>query len=249
MNTHARIGIGVVVVNDKGQILLGKRNKTEKRESHKINYDWDWSLPGGGLDFGESFEECAIREVKEETNLDIENPHVISVYNDNKRVGNESFAHWVTIGMRSIKYSGEMNANEPDKYTEWKWFDLDKLPEKIFYPSAEVIARHKNQKVVSICGSMRFAKEQKEVAEKLELENDYCVIQCIYGGDKDFSKGSSKNYTKHEEDTLDKLHKQKIDLSDAIFVVNVGGYVGNSTKSEIEYAKKTGKEIMYLEQE
>ena len=96
------------------------------------------------------------------------------------------------------------------------------------------------QKVVSICGSMKFAKDQQKIAEKLELEKGYCVIQCIYGDGK-------YQYTKQDESVLDALHKQKIDMSDAIYVVNIGGYVGSSTKSEIEYAKQTGKEIVFHE--
>ncbi|MDR0462556.1 MAG: hypothetical protein LBG88_04515 [Christensenellaceae bacterium] len=95
-------------------------------------------------------------------------------------------------------------------------------------------------KVVTICGSMKFAEAQKQVAEKLELENNWCVLQCIYGDKK-------QNYTKQDEKALDILHKQKIGLSDAIFVVNVGGYIGDSTRSEIEYAKQKGKEIIYLD--
>ena len=68
----------------------------------------------------------------------------------------------------------------------------------------------------------------------------YCVIQCIYGE-------NGKKYTTDEEIILDKLHKQKIDISDAIYVVNIDGYTGNSTKSEIEYAKQNGKEIIFHE--
>ena len=69
------------------------------------------------------------------------------------------------------------------------------------------------------------------------------VISVIYP-QPNFDKDS---YTEADVEMLDKMHKVKIDISDAIFVVNVDGYVGNSTKSEIEYAKRTGKEIMWLE--
>ena len=95
-------------------------------------------------------------------------------------------------------------------------------------------------KVITMCGSMRFAKEHQKVAEELEFKKGYCVIQCIYGE-------NGKKYAKDEEVILDKIHKQKIDISDAIYIVNIGGYIGSSTKNEIEYAKKHGKEIIYHE--
>lgn len=95
-------------------------------------------------------------------------------------------------------------------------------------------------KVVTICGSMKFAKEMMKVSEKLELEDGYVVIQCIYNN-------SDRNYEKSEIEILDKLHKKKIEISDAIYVVNVGGYIGESTKNEIEFAKSLKKEIYYYE--
>jgi len=93
-------------------------------------------LPGGGLEYGEEFEECAIREVKEETNLDIVNPIVHSVINDK-----DKRAHWVTIGMHTTGFGGELQITEPDKFAEWKWFKLNELPENIFFPSRRVIER------------------------------------------------------------------------------------------------------------
>lgn len=99
-------------------------------------------------------------------------------------------------------------------------------------------------KIVTICGSMRFKAEQKIIAEKLELENRWVVIQCIYGDEN----RNYKSYTSNEIEILSKLHKAKIDISDAIFVVNIGGYIGESTTNEINYATKTGKEVIYLEQ-
>lgn len=95
-------------------------------------------------------------------------------------------------------------------------------------------------KVVTICGSMRFQKEMMKVAYDLELNNHYCVIQCVYG------EINSMN-TKYDKNIITKLHFKKIEISDAIYVVNVNNYIGESTKKEIEYAKKLNKEILYLE--
>ncbi len=96
-------------------------------------------------------------------------------------------------------------------------------------------------KIITICGSLKFKSEMIEVAEKLELQEN-AVITPIYP-----TNSNKDAYTDEQVDILDKMHKEKIKISDAIYVVNVGGYIGTSTKSEIEYAKSLGKEILYLE--
>ncbi len=95
-------------------------------------------------------------------------------------------------------------------------------------------------KIVTLCGSMRFKKEMLYISEKLELKEKYLVIQCIYSNE-------DNKLTKEEIDLLGELHYKKIEISDAIFVVNVGGYIGQSTKNEIEYARSLNKEILSLE--
>jgi len=98
-----------------------------------------------------------------------------------------------------------------------------------------------DRKVITICGSLKYKEEIMRITEKLELEGN-CVLSIIYpmNENKDY-------YTEDEANLLDELHKQKIRMSDAIYVVNVNHYIGSSTKSEIEYAKKLGLEILYLE--
>lgn len=96
------------------------------------------------------------------------------------------------------------------------------------------------RKVVTLCGSVRFWDKMQEMNEKLVLENGYVVIGLT-------PRTINKNRTEEELSLLGEIHKSKIDISDAIFVVNVGGYIGESTRKEIEYAKQKGKEIMYLE--
>lgn len=97
-------------------------------------------------------------------------------------------------------------------------------------------------KVITICGSMKFASEMQKIATELETKNGYCVIQCCYGIDQN-------KLTQKEIDKVVNAHWKKIDISDAIYVVNIGGYIGNATKNEIEYAKQHCKEIIYHEKE
>ncbi len=94
-------------------------------------------------------------------------------------------------------------------------------------------------KIITVCGSLRFQKEMMEITEKMELEGN-CMLSVIYP-----TKEDKDAYTEKEAEMLDKMHKEKIKLSDAILVVNVNDYIGSSTKSEIEFAKSLGKEIIY----
>lgn|SRR5574344_2209730 len=93
-------------------------------------------------------------------------------------------------------------------------------------------------KIVTICGSMKFKDKMMEIAKELEIKNKYVVIQCVYSNDK---------FNEDEQQTLADLHFKKIEISDAIYVINIDGYIGSSTTKEIEYARKIGKEVMYLE--
>lgn len=93
-------------------------------------------------------------------------------------------------------------------------------------------------KIVTICGSMKFEKEMIDIASKLELENHYCVLQCVY---------NLPELTDSQRQNLGELHLKKIQISDAIYVVNIGGHIGESCAKEIEYAKALGKEVIYHE--
>lgn len=94
-------------------------------------------------------------------------------------------------------------------------------------------------KIITVCGSLRFIKEMMEITEKMELQGN-CMLTPIYP-----TKPDKDAYTEDEVVILDKMHKEKIKLSDAILVVNVDNYIGSSTKSEIEFAKSLNKEIIY----
>ncbi len=93
-------------------------------------------------------------------------------------------------------------------------------------------------KTYTICGSMRFAEKMKEIALFLEIEKGYNILQCIYVDNK---------FTLSNDDIkkLEIAHYKKIDISDGIYVVNVNGYIGESVRREIEYAKKYQKDILY----
>ncbi|MCH5167009.1 MAG: hypothetical protein J1F35_03865 [Erysipelotrichales bacterium] len=94
-------------------------------------------------------------------------------------------------------------------------------------------------KTITVCGSLKFKNEMMSIALKMELEgNNVLVPICPADCDKD-------SLTEEEGEILGKMHLEKIKISDAILVTNVGGYIGESTKKEIELAKSLNKEIIY----
>ena len=98
--------------------------------------------------------------------------------------------------------------------------------------------------VITLCGSTKF-KDTFELVNKQFTMGGFVVISVGVFGHSDQSIQDELEQIKPQ---LDAIHKQKIDMADAIFVINVDGYIGESTKSEIEYAKRQGKKVFYLEE-
>lgn len=99
-----------------------------------------------------------------------------------------------------------------------------------------------NYKVVTLCGSTRFKNDFFKAQKELTLKGYIVISVGLFG-----HSGDDEVWTEGTKEMLDDMHKRKIDMADEIFVVNVDGYIGSSTKSEIEYAEKTGKNVNYLE--
>lgn len=106
-------------------------------------------------------------------------------------------------------------------------------------------------KVITLCGSTRFKDEFMEAQKQLTLEENIVISVGLFGhaGDQEVWEGMGEDTLTKTKIMLDDMHKRKIDMADEIYVINVGGYIGSSTKSEIEYAKKHGKAVRYLENE
>ena len=97
-----------------------------------------------------------------------------------------------------------------------------------------------NYKVVTLCGSTKFKDKFFEVQKKLTLEGCIVISVGLFG-----HSGDTEVFTEGVKTMLDDMHKRKIDMADEIFVIDVGGYIGSSTKSEIDYAYRHGKNIRY----
>ena len=96
-------------------------------------------------------------------------------------------------------------------------------------------------KIITLCGSTRFRDEFIAEQKRLTLEGNIIISVGLFG-----HAGDNQVWSEDTKMMLDDMHKRKIDLSDEIFVINVSGYIGSSTRSEIEYAIKTGKVVKYL---
>ena len=107
----------------------------------------------------------------------------------------------------------------------------------------------KNYKVITLCGSTRFKDEFLKVQKDLTLQGNIVISVGLFGhsGDSEVWENMDKGTLTKTKEMLDEMHKRKIDMADEIFVINVDGYIGESTKSEIEYAKSLGKKVNYLE--
>lgn len=93
--------------------------------------------------------------------------------------------------------------------------------------------------VITLCGSTRFKDEFMAVQKKLTLEGNIVISLGVFAHSGDI-------ISNEEKIMLDEMHKCKIDMSDEIFVINVDGYIGDSTRAEIEYAKLCGKKIRFM---
>lgn len=117
--SRPRVGVGVMVLKN-GQLLLGRR-----KGSHGAG---EYAYPGGHLEHLESFEQCAKREVKEETGLEIGPIRFLRVLNTTEYAPK----HYIDVAFVADWVSGEPQVLEPDKIDGWAWYPLDALPSPLF---------------------------------------------------------------------------------------------------------------------
>lgn len=144
------IGINPIILDEEGKILLGLRKNCYGAGT--------WGLPGGKLQMFETFEETAVREIKEETNLDVmvEDIDVINLANS---FDLNSETHFIQIGVLVKKYEGLLKVMEPEKCEELRFFDLDNLPEHLFVSTKMNIELYKMKKFYN--KSVNSKKEEK----------------------------------------------------------------------------------------
>ncbi|MDP3792825.1 MAG: NUDIX domain-containing protein [bacterium] len=125
-----KVGIGVMIMKNR-KVLLGKR----KGSHGEGEYAW----PGGHMEYMESFESCAKREVMEETGMEIENIRFLRLLNLKTYVPK----HYVDIGLIADWKSGDPGVIEKDRVESWNWYDIDKLPKPLFSTIPSYIEAYK----------------------------------------------------------------------------------------------------------
>ncbi len=107
----------------------------------------------------------------------------------------------------------------------------------------------KKYNVITLCGSTKFKEEFLKAQKYLTLKGNIVISVGLFGhsGDNEVWENMDAGTLTKTKEMLDDMHKRKIDMSDEIFVINVNNYIGESTRNEIEYAKKNNKKISYLE--
>ena len=123
-----RVGVGVCVM-EKGKVLLGKR-----KGAHGVG---QWSFPGGHLEFGETLEACATRELAEETGLKAVSLQLGPWTNDII----EETKHYITFFAFVSQFEGKLELLEPHKCEGWQWFEWDRLPSPLFLPVQSLIQK------------------------------------------------------------------------------------------------------------
>ncbi|KAK7509648.1 NUDIX hydrolase domain-like protein [Phyllosticta citriasiana] len=133
-----KIGVGVFILNQNGEFIAGLR-----KGSHGSG---TWALPGGHLEFGETFEDCAAREVLEETGLMIKRDDILFLTATNS-VWEVERLHYVTVFMTAVlrDEGGEPEIMEPEKCAEWRWVRYEELQawagdpsKKLFLPMLDL---------------------------------------------------------------------------------------------------------------
>lgn len=104
-------------------------------------------------------------------------------------------------------------------------------------------------KIITLCGSTRFKEQFMEAQKRLTLEGNIVISVGLFGhaGDQEVWDGMDEGTLSKTKEMLDDMHKRKIDMADEIYVINVGGYIGDSTRSEIQYAEEHGKPVRYYQ--
>ena len=237
------VGIGVMLLKN-NKILLGLRNADPKKADSELHGEGTWTMPGGKINFGEKHKDAAYREVLEETEIRInkEKLRMICVNDDIL-----SDVHFVTIGYLCTDFKGEAKVKEPEEILKWKWFDLDKIPENIYFPSKKIIERYSSDffhpalaltqknKIIFIAMSKHMFYFRRH-AVKYVVEQGYTPIS-QYGTFDYFLLDTV------DRDLIRNANNNLLRISDELWVF---GPVSDGVLAEIKLVKEARKPVRYF---
>lgn len=141
------VGVGVMFLQD-NKILLGKRHHNKQKAGSELHGEDTWTMPGGKVDFGEKLTQTAVREVKEETSLAINEKDLKLISLSDDIIPDD--VHFVTAGFLCKKFKGESKVMEPDEIIDWQWFSISDLPSPMFFPSQKVVDNYLRKEIYKI---------------------------------------------------------------------------------------------------
>ena len=135
-------GLGVMLFNDEGKILLIKRNDDAVKAASDMHLEGTWTLPAGKIKNGETIFEAARRKAMQEVNLNIDDLSIISIADDINE-----YAHFITLGILARMWNGEINLGDTEEQVEYDWFDINDLPINLCEPSKNIIDNYLNNTI------------------------------------------------------------------------------------------------------
>ena len=139
-----KVGVGIMILNNQREVLLGKRNDDAEKASSDLHGEGTWTMPGGKLDFQETLIDGACRELFEEIGVKLTSDKLKLISVSDEIVPDN---HYVTVGFLIENFKGEPKIMEPEEITEWRWYNLNNLPEKVYPPSAKMIKNFLSKKI------------------------------------------------------------------------------------------------------
>lgn len=136
------VGIGIMILNKNNEVLLLLRNDDAKIADSDMRLEGTWTLPSGKVKLNEKLATAAIRKVKEETNLDVNDINIISVSDDINE-----YAHFVTIGVVAKQVTGNVQLQKSMEHVSYGYYDLESLPENLCEPSKKIIRNYLENKI------------------------------------------------------------------------------------------------------
>ncbi len=136
------VGIGIIILNELKEVLLILRNSDSEKADSDMHLEGTWTLPAGKVKLNETLIEAAIRKVKDEVNLDIDNIDVVSIADDINE-----YAHFVTIGLLAHTFSGQIDLGRTLEHVDYGFFAIDDLPENLCEPSRKILNNYLNRRI------------------------------------------------------------------------------------------------------